>query len=146
VVTGLLIDRHGDGYWANVLRSPAGDGQAVTFAHPFSDLELENFLLKMGRSRGRMRRIESAPVAAAKEFGGRLFATVFTGQVRECLRRSVDRAQDEDATLRIRLRLSGCPELARGSSCTTRTTTGLSRCPARRPWSATCSCQTSHAR
>jgi hypothetical protein len=95
-----------------VLRSPAGDGQAVTFAHPFSDLELENFLLKMGRSRGRTRRIESAPVVAAKEFGGRLFAAVFTGQVGECLRRSVDRAQDEDATLRIRLRLSDCPDLA----------------------------------
>jgi hypothetical protein len=108
----LLIDRSGDSYRARVLRSPAGEGQAVTFRRPFSDLELENFLLRMGRSRGRTRRIESAPVIAAKEFGGRLFAAVFTGQVGECLHRSVDRAQDYDATLRIRLRLSDCPELA----------------------------------
>jgi Flp pilus assembly protein TadD len=108
----LLIDAYGDGYRARVLRSPAGDGQAVTFARPFSNLELENFLLKMGRSRGRTRRIESAPVAAAKQFGGRLFSAMFAGPVGECLQRSVDRAQGEDATLRIRLRLSDCPELA----------------------------------
>lgn len=107
----LLIDKHGDGYRARVLRSPAGDGQAVTFDRLFSDLELENFLLKMGRSRGQTRRIESAPVTAAKQFGDRLFAAVFTGQVGECLRRSVDRAQDEGAMLRIRLWLSDCPEL-----------------------------------
>ena len=62
----LLIGRHGDGYRANVLRSPAGDGQAVTFAHPFSDLELENFLLKMGRSRGWTQRIESADLRRRK--------------------------------------------------------------------------------
>ena len=108
----LLIDKHGDGYRARVLRSPAGDGQAVTFARLFGELELENFLLKMGRSRGRTRRIESTSVRAAKQFGGRLYSAVFAGQVGECLRRSVDRAQDEDATLRIRLRLSDCPELA----------------------------------
>jgi Flp pilus assembly protein TadD len=112
----LLIDRGRDGgtdgYRGRVLRSPAGDGQTVAFTQPFSDLELENFLLKMGRSRGRTRRIESTSVTAAKQFGGRLFSAVFTGQVGECLRRSVDRAQDQDATLRIRLWLADCPELA----------------------------------
>ena len=74
----------GDGYRARVLRSPAGDRggpQAVTFDRLFSDLELENFLLKIGRSRGQTRRIESAPVTAAERFGDRLFAAVFTGQV-----------------------------------------------------------------
>jgi hypothetical protein len=108
----LLIERQVDEYRACVLRSPAGDGQAVTFARPFSDPELKSLLQEMGRSRGRTRRIESAPVAAAKQFGGRLFSAVFAGQVGECLRRSVDRARAEDATLRIRLRLSDCPELA----------------------------------
>ncbi len=104
----LLIERSGDDYRARVLRSPAGDGQFVTFTRPFSDLELENFILKIGKSRVRTRRVESAPVAAAKQFGGQLFAAIFGGQVGECLRRSADRAQDADATLR----LSDCPELA----------------------------------
>ena len=56
--------------------------------------------------------MDSAPVAAAKQAGGRLFDAVFSGPVGECLRRSLDRAQDAGATLRIRLRLSDCPDLA----------------------------------
>jgi tetratricopeptide (TPR) repeat protein len=108
----LLFRRSEDGYQVEILRSPAGEGQSVTFAWPFTDLELENFVLKVGRFRARTRRVEPAPVAAAKLFGGKLFDAVFTGAVGECLRRSVDRAQQEQATLRIRLRLSGCSELA----------------------------------
>src|ERR1700684_1134818 len=53
----LLIERQVDEYRACVLRSPAGDGQAVTFARPFSDPELKSLLQEMGRSRGRTRRI-----------------------------------------------------------------------------------------
>lgn len=84
----------------------------MTFGQPFNDLELENYLLKIGASKARTRRIPSAPVLAARKLGGRLFGSVFAGPVGECLRRSVDRAQDESATLRIRLVLSDCPELA----------------------------------
>ena len=119
VVSGLthldldvLFGRSDGGYQVQILQSPAGDGQSVTFARPFTDLELENFVLKVGRFRARTRRVEPAPVVAAKLFGGKLFDAVFTGAVGECLRRSMDRAQQEQATLRIRLRLSGCSELA----------------------------------
>jgi hypothetical protein len=44
----VVFRRSGAGYEAQVLRSPAGDGQSVTFARPFTDLELENFVLKAG--------------------------------------------------------------------------------------------------
>jgi len=110
----VLFGRSEGGYQAQILRSPAGDGQSVTFTRPFTDLELENFVLKVGRFRARTRRVEPAPVAAAKLFGGKLFDAVFTGTVGDCLRRSLDRAQQEQATLRrrIRLRFSGCSELA----------------------------------
>lgn len=108
----VLFGRSEGGYQVQILRSPAGEGQSVAFAPPFTDLELENFILKVGRFRARTRRVESAPVAAAKLFGGQLFDAVFTGSVGECLRRSLDRAQHEQATLRIRLRLSDCSELA----------------------------------
>ncbi len=48
----LQIEREGEGYRARVLDSPAG--QAVNdFALPFSDLELENFVLRMSRTRTR---------------------------------------------------------------------------------------------
>ena len=109
----LLFERAGEGYRVRVLRSPAGEGQTVWFKRPFGDLELENLLLKIGgRSWARTRRVDTAPVAAAKQLGGRLFQSVFTGPVGECLRRSTDRVHDDGATLRIRLRLSDCLELA----------------------------------
>ena len=108
----VLFGRSEGGYQVQILRSPAGDGQSVTFVRPFTDVELENFVLKVGRFRARTRRVEPAPVVAAKLFGGKLFDAVFTGAVGECLRRSLDCAQEEQATLRIRLRLSGCSELA----------------------------------
>ncbi len=108
----VLFSRAGADYQAMITHSPAGDGQSVTFARLFSDLEIENFVLKVGRFRSRARRIEAAPVAAAKQVGGRLFEAVFAGVTGECLRRCVDLAREQQATLRIRLRLSGCPELA----------------------------------
>jgi tetratricopeptide (TPR) repeat protein len=108
----VLLGRSDTGYMAQIVRSPAGEGQRTTFAAPCTDLELENFVLRVGRFRARTRRLDTAPVASAKQLGGRLFDAVFTGEVGECLRRSLDVAGHQDAALRIRLRLSGCPELA----------------------------------
>jgi tetratricopeptide (TPR) repeat protein len=108
----VLLGRSDAGYLAQIVRSPAGEGQRTTFAAPCTDLELENFVLRVGRFRARTRRIDPAPVASAKQLGGRLFDAIFTGEVGECLRRSLDVAVHQDAALRIRLRLSGCPELA----------------------------------
>lgn len=109
----LLFSRAEGGYQALVTRSPAGEGQSAIFDRPFSDLELENFVLKVGMFRAaRKRRIDSRPVAAAKEAGEKLFDAVFAGAVGECLRRSLDRAEQEQAALRIRLQLSACPELS----------------------------------
>jgi hypothetical protein len=108
----LLIEKRGYGYRARVLRSPAGEGQEVTFPRAFSDADLRILLEHMGRSQIRTRKVEPDAVAAAKRFGGQLFNAVFDGQVGLCLRRSEDRAREGDATLRIRLMLSKCPELA----------------------------------
>ncbi|MGH7847308.1 MAG: CHAT domain-containing protein, partial [Candidatus Binatia bacterium] len=107
----LLIQRAAEGYRAQVLTSPAG--QATTsFALPFSELELENFLLRVGRPRRGTRRIDSPEVGAAKSFGERLFSAVFNGEVRGCLRSSLDDVARKDAGLRIRVRLTEVPELA----------------------------------
>jgi tetratricopeptide (TPR) repeat protein len=108
----VLLGPFDTGYVAQIVRSPAGEGQRTTFAAPCTDLELENFVLRVGRFRARTRRIDTAPVASAKQLGGRLFDSIFTGEVGDCLRRSLDMAGHQNAALRIRLRLSGCPELA----------------------------------
>ena len=107
----LAIEPAGDGFTARVFNSPVGQA-AATFCPPFSDLEIENFLLRVGRSRHAVRRIESPEMASAKQFGGRLFDQVFAGEVRGCLRSSLDEAGRQGAGLRVRLHLTKVPALA----------------------------------
>jgi len=107
----LLIEPAGHAYVARVTNSPAGE--AVTkFNVPFSALELENFLLKIGRPRRGVRRLNSPEMDAAKVFGKRLFDSVFGSEVFGCLRSSLDQTEAQgSAGLRLRLRLNA-PELA----------------------------------
>jgi WD40 repeat protein len=107
----LLIKREGEDYRAHVLNSPAGQA-SVSFKVPFSELEVENFLLKVGRPRRDTRRIDSPDVSAAKSFGETLFKAVFKDEVSGCFRSSLDEANRQGAGLRVRLRLTEVPELA----------------------------------
>jgi hypothetical protein len=106
----LLIERAAQGYRAQVLNSPAGQATA-DFVLPFSDLELENCLLRLGRPARTVRRIESTEMTTAKSFGAALFNAVFSGDVRACLRSSVDEAKRDNVGIRVRLRLAD-PALA----------------------------------
>jgi len=101
----------GEGYRARVLDSPAG-GAAGSFSLPFSTLELENFLLKVGRPRRGTRRLESPEMEAARQFGKQLFDAVFQDDLRLSLRRSLDEVERRDEGLRIRLWFNDAPELA----------------------------------
>ncbi len=106
----LAIERAEGGYRARVLSSPAGEA-ASEFAIPFSPLEIENFLLRIGRRRA-TRRLETSEVDAAKAFGGRLYAAVFGQSLGRVLSSSIDEASRREAAgLRIRLRLRDAPEL-----------------------------------
>jgi hypothetical protein len=106
----LLIQPAPEGYRLRV-DSPAG--QAVAhFALPFSDLEVENFLLRVGRPRRATRRIDAPEDKAAKDFGARLFASVFEGEALVLLRSSLEEARRRGDGLRIRLRLTEVPELS----------------------------------
>lgn len=107
----LLIERTGDTYRARVLHSPAGEATA-TFVSPLSDLERENFLLRLGRPRQGVRRLESAEMELAKKVGARLYQSAFGGEVQSCLQASLYEAGRREQGLRIRLRLSEVPELA----------------------------------
>jgi hypothetical protein len=107
----LLVERLGQGFCARVLDSPAGQASAE-FVLPFSDLELENALLKLGgRTTRVVRRLESTEMSTAKSFGAALFNAVFSGDVRACFRSSVDEAKRENTGIRLRLRLAD-PALA----------------------------------
>ncbi len=108
----LQLKREGELYEARVLRSPAGEA-STTFAVPFSDVKLENLILRMGRLRATTRRVHAEELAAARELGGELFQAAFGGEVLACLRASLEKAGRREGTgVRLKLRLQEVPELA----------------------------------
>jgi hypothetical protein len=106
----LLLSRAEGGYRAQVLSSPAGEATA-DFGAPFSELELENFVLRIGRPRRGMRRISSPEMEAVRTLGKRLYDAVFSGDVRACWRASLNEAEAQNTGLRLRLRIADAPEL-----------------------------------
>lgn len=81
-------------------------------AGPFSQVELENLVLKVGLARRRTRgpgRPESAPL---KDFGGKLYGAVFQDELRDLLRNSLTQTRAQREGMRLRLRLTDVPELA----------------------------------
>ena len=105
----MAIEPADGGYRTRVLASPAGEWGSAGFALPFTDAGLENFVLKVGMSIGRVRRkvrrIESRERRLIEDFGGQLFQALFSGPLRECLEQSRLVAESKGAGLRIRLRL-----------------------------------------
>jgi len=106
----ITLERRETGYRAKVLNSPAGQAEHL-FHLPFSDLEIENYLLKFGRSQRGQRGLAAFTVHPAETFGTKLFEAVFAGEVRDALYRSLDEAERMERGLRLRLRLSHAPDL-----------------------------------
>jgi hypothetical protein len=106
----LDIERTPSGYRVEVTNSPAGHATA-DFTLPFSDLEIENSLLKLGGARRRVRRLESAQMETAKQFGGKLFKSLFAGDVLSVYASSLAEANARNVGLRLRLHLDAAPEL-----------------------------------
>ncbi len=89
---------------ARVLNSPAGQAEA-TFEFPFTDQELEIFFLRIGRPRRGVRRINSPEMNEARKFGSKLYKAVFQDALQACLLRSIDKAEQQENGVRLRLRL-----------------------------------------
>jgi CHAT domain len=91
----------------------AGGGQAEADFHPpFTQDELELFVLRLTRPRRATRRIETPQMEAVKRFGEGLFDALFTGELRACLRASHEDAIRQGKGLRIRIHPVSAPELA----------------------------------
>ena len=106
----LQIESSGEHYRAQVLDAPTGQAE-TEFDAPFSDLELENFYLRLGRPRSGTRRLDSPEMEAAKRYGSRLFEAIFGDEVYACFHASLAAAQGEGKGLQVRLRVNA-PELA----------------------------------
>jgi len=108
----LAIRAAGDGsFTARVLDSPAGQSAEVRFRLPWSELELENFLLRIAHRPRSVRRIDSPQTAAVKEFGSRLYKALFDDRLEAILLRSLSEVAAAGSGLRIRLRLTDAPTL-----------------------------------
>ena len=107
----LRIDRGVTrGSYRIVATGPAGEALG-RFKLPFSELELENFILKVGRTRRGRRRVDSPEMELAKGFGSKLFGALFEGDVRELYRSSYSETRGAGRGLRLTLSLTGAPEL-----------------------------------
>jgi hypothetical protein len=91
----LIGDRRGRSYPVQVIASPAGEGESA-FKPPFAEDELQAAL-------DRLERYDTDEPFLA-DFGARLFAALFAGDVRARYAESVG-LTGQDAGLRIRLRL-----------------------------------------
>ena len=105
----LVIEREGSQYQARVVRSPVGEA-SHSFGLPFSDLELENFVLRLGTTYRGRRRISSPEMQLARKFGSKLFEAVFRADVRASFVSSQHEAERSGYGLRLKLRLDA-PEL-----------------------------------
>jgi len=111
----LFIEPFGKRYKARVLNSPAGQARNE-FSLPFRQAELEKLVQTLDEYRRYARPMNALqyPPAkdAVKDFGSKLFQTIFRNEMLSCLRRSIDLAVQRGGGLRLRLRLTEAPELA----------------------------------
>ena len=108
----LAIQGADNTYSARVLDSPGGQSRPLSFSLPFSALEIENLLLKMGQARARIRGRTKNQIPAAQRLGGGLYEAVFREQVRDLWISSLNITQAQKTGLRLRLRLNDAPDLA----------------------------------
>ncbi len=107
----LRIERGPSRRTYRVEASGPGGEEEGQFKVPFTDTELENFILKVGRTRRGVRRIESPEMQLAKTFGGQLFGAVMDGPVRDLYRATFAQARAAGEGLRVTLSLTDVPEL-----------------------------------
>lgn len=105
----LRIDRRATGAY-HVLASTRAAEASASFELPFNELEIENFILKVSRPRGR-RRVDTSAIDEARRFGGGLFKALFREQIYALYRDTLSHARAQARGVRITLCLSGVPEL-----------------------------------
>ena len=105
----LRFERHRAGSY-RVHASTSSAEASASFELPFNELEIENFILKVSRPRGR-RRIDSSAMGDARRFGGGLFNALFRGEIYTLYHDALADARRRERGVRITLCLSGSPEL-----------------------------------
>jgi len=98
----IISPQEGGRFCARVLESPQGGCPFAELQWPFQ-AEEENELLSEIYGGPRQRRARSGRTTTIQDFGGKLFDTVFAGDIERLYRASLDSALREGKGLRIRL-------------------------------------------
>jgi CHAT domain len=107
----IRIQRAEGGHYHAVVTAADGATASGAFQLPFTQTEVDNFVLKVGRQRLPVRGYRSAQMEVAKEFGSRLFESLIAGAVRDLYRSARAVAEKSRKGLRVTLCLTDAPEL-----------------------------------
>lgn len=105
----LRFNRDNDSGHQVLASTPSAEVQG-SFKLPFDSAEIENFELLTCQPRYRDR-LDGSALAEAKRFGGELFDAVFHGRTYGLYRDALTEARSRGRGLRIKLCLTGSPEL-----------------------------------
>jgi hypothetical protein len=108
----LVLDRTDDGCYCRVTKSPAGE-TVVGLRPTFTARELAAFEQSMADGRAHHGETPDALTQMARDYGRRLFQSVFYGSLLACLDDSERIAFQRQATLRLRFHLEAAPDLVR---------------------------------
>ncbi|GGI47278.1 hypothetical protein BCL57_001977 [Agromyces flavus] len=108
----LRIDRDADGSYRVLATAPDGRTARGSFRPPISDLELDDFVQRVGLAR-RRRGSADDRMQAIRELGSTLFDALIREDVGTVYYSARSAAAERERGLRITLRLSGSPELMR---------------------------------
>lgn len=108
----LRIDRDADGSYRVLAMAPDGRTARGTFTPPVTDLELDDFVQRVGLARRRSGSAD-ARMQAIRDLGSELFDALIKDDVSTVYYSARSAAAERDRGLRLTLRLSGSPELMR---------------------------------
>jgi hypothetical protein len=101
----------GDNRYRAVATAADDSTASATFESPFTELELDNFVLRVGRQRRPLRSYRSTQMEEARQFGARLFEALMVKEVRDVFRAARGVAEASRKGLRLTLSLTDTPEL-----------------------------------
>jgi CHAT domain-containing protein/Kelch motif protein len=99
------------GAYQVVAFGPDGSTASGTFALPFDETQLDNFVLRIGRPRRGVRAYRSSQMEDAKHFGSQLFDALISGAVHDVYLGARRVAEQNDKGLRVTLYLTDVPAL-----------------------------------
>jgi streptogramin lyase/CHAT domain-containing protein len=107
----LRIEPGDEDSYRVVAFGPGGNTASGSFVRPISQVELDNFILRVGLPRRHVRKYRSSQMEEAKQLGTQLFESLLAEDVGDLYHGARSVADSQNRGLRLTLYLTGVPEL-----------------------------------